>query len=245
MPDKPTPKNVAPASTSKASRGARIRHPKAEKRHSLPPRSAPRDPVNDVLRDALTVPASVVAEIEAAEPLPLSEAGKKRDPAEHRDGVPLGRIEPSTRAALVPAPELPPWRPGQPRQPQRRARTFEEDAREILSAGVPTKLRGLVALKTGLPIDLCAGMSLRQAIILLLLNDAMERGHLDKLDRVLDRTDPKARRMEHTGAVGHLHVLAGKLVNMTEAEATETYRQLVQGGGSVIDVESEGSSEAD
>jgi len=165
-------------------------------------------------------------------------------PARHADGIPLRH--------LVDAPKAnPAWRPGQPltrdysRLPGRpKERTFEEDARDILNHGVPTKLRALVALRTGLSFDIAAVMSLRQAVILLMINDAVEKGQLDKLDRILDRTDPKSRRVEHRGNVGHLHALAGQVLNMTEADAAEVYRQMAQG---VIEAEivSEGGSKAD
>jgi len=168
-------------------------------------------------------------------------------PARHADGIPLRH--------LVDAPKAnPAWRPGQPlvrrdysRLPGRpKERTFEEDARDILSHGVPTKLRALVALRTGLSFDIAAVMSLRQAVILLMIHDAIEKGHLEKLDRILDRTDPKSRRVEHRGSVGHLHALAGQVLNMSEADASEVYRQMTQGGG-IIDAEivSEGGSKAD
>jgi hypothetical protein len=158
--------------------------------------------------------------------------------ARHADGIPLRHLVDAPKA-------LPAWRPGQPHQPRSpgrpKERTFEEDARDVLNHGVPTKLRALVALRTGMPLDVAAVMSLRQAVILLMVHDAIERGQLDKLDRILDRTDPKSRRVEHRGSVGHLHALAGQVLNMSEGEAAELYRQMTQGSqGSlppVIDVE--------
>jgi hypothetical protein len=166
----------------------------------------------------------------------LAVQASKIGPLQHREGIPLRHLADAPKAN-------PPWRPGMPpasRPPGRpKERTFEEDARDVLNHGVPTKLRALVALRTGLPFDIAAVMSLRQAVILLMVHDAIEKGQLEKLDRILDRTDPKSRRVEHRGSVGHLHALAGKVLGMTEQDASEVYRQMSQGSQGGLTIEAE------
>lgn len=192
-----------------------------------------------LLSDVGATPAPTVAALarrESAPPTPaLTPSASKASPARHADGIPMAHL-----ANMPRPPAVPPWRPGLPpasRPPGRpKERTFAEDARDVLLHGVPHKLRAHVALRTGFSLDDVACLSLRQAVILLLIVDAVEKGQLEKIDRILDRTDPKARRIEHSGAVGHLHAVAGRLAEMSEADASELYRQLVQGGG-VVDVE--------
>lgn len=241
------PKNFDPRATSRVladskpgskapdTRGDESRPSSDETRH---PGSAT---VVEVLGASDSVPAEIVEEIEASEGVPKSRAATHVPDSD--DGLAIRHMKRPIRDSLAPAPPpMEPWQPGAQRH-RPRERSFTDDARDILALGVPVKLRALVALRTGLPIDVCAAMSFRQAVVLVLLADALEKGQLDKLDRVLDRTDPKSRRVEHSGGVAHLHALAGAVLGMNEAEATEMYRQMVQGGsGAVLEAE---ASEAD
>lgn len=133
---------------------------------------------------------------------------------------------------------LPPWKPGQSGNPAGRvkSRTFEEEARAILDQGVLPKLRETVAMKTGLPLCQVDQLSMRQASILLLLVDMVAKGKTDALDRIIDRTDPKSRRIEHTGQVNHELRAAAKALGMSEADAAEVYRGMLD-TGEVLDVE--------
>lgn len=216
------PKIVAPGAPSEAS----------------DPTPALSPAATSVLSAAASTPHATVRAVERREAEPpapeLTASASKAAPARHADGIPMRHL-----ANMPRPPANPPWRPGQPpRQPGRpKERTFAEDARDVLLHGVPAKLRAHVALRTGFTLDDVSCLSLRQAVILLLIVDAVEKGQLEKIDRILDRTDPKSRRIEHSGAVGHLHAVAGQLATMNEGEAAELYRQLVQGPGAVINVE--------
>lgn len=127
---------------------------------------------------------------------------------------------------------LRPWQPGHTgnRGGRPKGPTFAEDARAILDGGVPAVIRDLVAKGTGLPLKEVDKLSLRQAVILNLMVDYFKRGKLDQLATVIDRTDPKSRRVEHGGAIGHLHALAKSVVHMNEAEAADLYASLREGG---------------
>jgi hypothetical protein len=73
-------------------------------------------------------------------------------------------------------------------------------------------------------------MTLRQAVVLYLVYDYVKRGKLDAIAQLLDRTDPKTRRVE--GKVDHAHTLRGVIANLGfgEAEAAEVYSSLLAGG---------------
>jgi hypothetical protein len=163
------------------------------------------------------------------------------------DGRPLRHLADAPASLERPKPGshvpkgLTPWLPGNPGNPKAKGRpkerTFEEDARDILAHGVPLRLRTLVAIKTGLPLDVAAHMSLRQAVILLLINDAIEKGQFDRIDRILDRTDPKSRRIEHRGGVAHMHQIAPLVLGLNAVDAAEVYRRMVTGEPLAIDAE--------
>lgn len=133
---------------------------------------------------------------------------------------------PTSRANLTP------WKPGQSGNPKGgpRSRTVVEDARAIFDGGVPPNLRTLVSERTGLPLRTVDEMSLRQAVILYLVYDYMKRGKLDSVAQLLDRTDPKTRRVE--GKMDHEHTLRGVIAGLGfgEVEAAEVYKGLLEGG---------------
>jgi hypothetical protein len=133
----------------------------------------------------------------------------------------------------------PPWQPGEiahPAKPKRR-RTLVEDAQAILEGGVPPNLRDMVSKRTGLPLRSVDGMTLRQAIVLYLVYDYMKRGKLDSIAQLLDRTDPKTRRVE--GKMDHAHTLRGVIAGLGfgEVQAAEIYKGLLEGGTVEIEVD--------
>ncbi len=88
----------------------------------------------------------------------------------------------------------------------------------------------MVCKRTGLPLKSVDDMSLRQAVVLYLVYDYMKRGKLDAIAQLIDRTDPKTRRVE--GKVDHAHTLRGVIAGLGfgEVEAAEVYKGLLEGG---------------
>lgn len=133
---------------------------------------------------------------------------------------------PNSRANLVP------WKPGQSGNPTGNPprRSLVEDARAILDGGVPPNLRDKVSSRTGLPLKSVDKMSLRQVVILYLVYDYLKQGKLDALAQLLDRTDPKTRRVE--GKMDHEHTLRGVIASLGvgEVQAAEIYKGLLEGG---------------
>ncbi len=136
--------------------------------------------------------------------------------------------------------KLKPWKPGQsgnPAGPGLR-KTLVDDAKAILEGGVPPNLRTLVSQRTGLPLKSVDEMNLRQAVVLYLVYDYIKRGKLDAIAQLLDRTDPKTRRVE--GKIGHDHTLRGVIAGLGfgEAQAAEVYKTLLTGGTIELPAES-------
>lgn len=142
-----------------------------------------------------------------------------------------GHSRDPVKRAIQFAARRPPWSAGdRPPGGRRKGPTLAEDARAILDGGVPAIVRDRVVKVTGKPLHEVRKLSLRQAVVLMLLTDYLAKGKLDALAAIIDRTDPKSRRVEHAGAVGHLHAIAAGTVPLTEADAAEIYRGLLPGG---------------
>ncbi len=95
--------------------------------------------------------------------------------------------------------------------------------------GVLPKLRETVALKSGMPLHQVDKMTMRQALVVLLLVDYVERGKFDAVDRILDRTDPKSRRVSHDGSID-LRAVATSMLDLDEQRAAEIYKDMLPGG---------------
>lgn len=137
--------------------------------------------------------------------------------------------------------KLTPWKPGQSGNPAGYTpkRQFLDDARAILDGGVPPNLRTLVSKRTGLPLGAVDEMSLRQVVILYLVYDYLKNGKLDAMAQLLDRTDPKTRRVE--GKMDHAHTLRGVIAGLGfgEVQAAEIYQGLLEGG--TVELEADAS----
>lgn len=161
---------------------------------------------------------------------PVIERDEEKSTEEQSLDQSLGRFNtPESREAALS--KLTPWKPGQSGNPKGRPklRTFVDEARDILDGGVPGNLRELVCKRTGLPLKSVDGMSLRQAVVLYLVYDYLKKGKSDAIAQLLDRTDPKTRRVE--GKMDHEHTVRGAIAALVgEVEAAELYKGLLGGG---------------
>lgn len=81
-----------------------------------------------------------------------------------------------------------------------------------------------------MPLKSVDQMTLRQVVVLHLVYDYLKQGKLDALAQLLDRTDPKTRRVE--GKMDHEHTLRGVIASLGvgEVQAAEIYKGLLEGG---------------
>jgi len=128
------------------------------------------------------------------------------------------------------------WRPGVVVEKKSRDPSLTDTMRAVVNGHVPPKLRELIALRLGVPLATIDDMSLREVISAMLIFDYVEKGKLDALVNVLDRVDPKSRRVELSGQIDH--TLRAMREGITESDAADVYRDML-GAGRVIDVEAE------
>lgn len=133
----------------------------------------------------------------------------------------------------------PPWKPGEVANPtgkNGRGESFTEIVRRVAEGRVPPKLRERVARKLGTPLGVVDEMNMYEVLAAFMFFDYIEKGKFEQAQALLDRVDPKSRRVELDGEVRHKHAHLHLTQGMDEAEASNLYREAL-GVGTTVEIE--------
>lgn len=123
------------------------------------------------------------------------------------------------------------WRPGMSGNPGGRPkrRSFSEDAYDILMADLDETDRTELAKLLRVEIDDLGKVDTQRFIAAVMVSRA-KRGDMDAFREIFDRRDPKPRRVEISGRGGAPIAAAIAAGRLSETEAADVYRSLIEGG---------------
>ena len=132
----------------------------------------------------------------------------------------------------------PAWKPGQSGNPAGRkpGESFTEVVRKMMEGRIPPKLRDKVSRKLGIPLHALDEMNNYDLLAACMFFEYIEKGKFDQAQALLDRVDPKSRRVDIDGEVRHKHAHLQLTAGMDEQQAADLYREAL-GTGTVVDVE--------